>query len=190
MKPAAGQQVDDRPGEVAAAEDPLLHRFEAMLPAADPLVGGQPVFDEVQGPSGLEDAPHLAKGRRRHPGSCTASRWTARCRSCCPRTAATGRPDRTSAPGCSSRRRRLLGQFPADVGGLDRGDARDGRRIERDVEPRAEADLDDLPLEPVADAAAQRLGALEPARDVDDPREDVLAVNSMTEVSRRDAPER
>jgi len=56
------QQVDDRPGQVASAEDSLLHRLEASLPAADPLVGGQPVLDEVQGPAGLEDAPQFTKG--------------------------------------------------------------------------------------------------------------------------------
>ena len=56
------QQVDDWPGEVAAAEEPLLHRVEAVLPAAHSLVRGQPVLEEVQGPTGLEDPSQLAQG--------------------------------------------------------------------------------------------------------------------------------
>jgi len=57
-----GQQVSDGPGEVAPAEQSLLQWVEASLPAAHILVGGQPVLQEVQSPSGLEDPPHLAQG--------------------------------------------------------------------------------------------------------------------------------
>ena len=56
------QQIDDGPGEVASASKPLLQRVKAPLLAADPLIGGQPVLEEVQGPPGLEDPPHLAQG--------------------------------------------------------------------------------------------------------------------------------
>jgi predicted RNA polymerase sigma factor len=40
---------------VASAEDPLVHRLDASLPAAYPFVGGQSVLDEAQGASGLVD---------------------------------------------------------------------------------------------------------------------------------------
>ena len=56
------QQLDDRPGEVAAPERPFLQRFEPMLPATHPLVRGEAVFDEVQRASGLENASHLGQG--------------------------------------------------------------------------------------------------------------------------------
>ena len=42
-----GQQVDDRAGEVTPAEEPLLYRLKAALPAPHRLVRGQPVLDEV-----------------------------------------------------------------------------------------------------------------------------------------------
>jgi hypothetical protein len=53
------QQVHDGPGEVASASYPLLQWIEAPLPAADRLIGGQPVLEEVQGPTRLEDPPYL-----------------------------------------------------------------------------------------------------------------------------------
>jgi len=56
------QQVGNRPGEVTAAEQALLDRLEAVLPAADPLVGGQPMLDEVQRSARLEHPPQLGKG--------------------------------------------------------------------------------------------------------------------------------
>jgi hypothetical protein len=40
-------------GHAGTRLDPLLQRVEASLPAANPLVGGQPVLEEVQGPPGL-----------------------------------------------------------------------------------------------------------------------------------------
>jgi hypothetical protein len=66
------QQVDDGPGEVASAGDPLLQRVEAPLPAADPLIGGQPVLEEVQPTPGLENPPQgigpWVCRRANHPG--------------------------------------------------------------------------------------------------------------------------
>src|SRR5580698_1262502 len=56
------QQVDDGPGEVASAGYPLLQRVETPLPAADSLIGGQPVLEEVQSSPGLEDPPHFGEG--------------------------------------------------------------------------------------------------------------------------------
>ena len=45
------QQVHDGPGEVASADKPLLQRVKSPLPAADPLIRGQPVLEEVQAPA-------------------------------------------------------------------------------------------------------------------------------------------
>lgn len=70
----------------------------------------------------------------------------------------------------------LVGQLPGDVGGLNRGNSGDGRRVEGDVEPRAEADLYDVSSETLADPLAQRFDVLRSARDVHDPREDSLRV--------------
>jgi hypothetical protein len=53
-KARGGQQVNDGPGEVAAAEHALLQWVESSLPAAHILVGGQPVLQEVQGSPGLD----------------------------------------------------------------------------------------------------------------------------------------
>jgi len=76
----------------------------------------------------------------------------------------------------AGRAQALAGQSPADLGGLDRGDPGDGRRVEGDVEPRPEADLDDVPGQTVAHPAPQRCDGLGAARDVDDPREDSLPI--------------
>ena len=69
-------------------------------------------------------------------------------------------------------------QLPAEVGRLDGRDPRHGARVEGDVEARAEADLDDLAREPGAHPLAQRGRRLHPARDVDDPRQDLVAVDA------------
>src|SRR5579859_1645620 len=53
------QQVDDRPGEMAAARDPLLERVKAPLPTSDPLVGREPMLKEVQLPPWLEHTAQL-----------------------------------------------------------------------------------------------------------------------------------
>src|SRR3954470_21140855 len=53
------QEVDDRPGEVAAAEQPFLHRLETMLPATYPLVRGEAMFEEAKRAARLEDPTHF-----------------------------------------------------------------------------------------------------------------------------------
>jgi hypothetical protein len=68
------QQLDDWPGELASARDPFLNRVEASLPAAYPLVRGQPVFEKMQRPQvrGLKvdesvgTPGSVAPSRRRH----------------------------------------------------------------------------------------------------------------------------
>jgi hypothetical protein len=135
------------------------------------------VFDEVQGASGLEDAPHLGEGgghvRDRAQRPSREGGVIAVVREGQGLAIQAGPFDR-HAGGLQP----FLRELPADVGRLDRGDPLNGLGVERDVEPRAETDLDDIPLEPFADPATQRLGALQPARDVDDPRENLLAVKS------------
>ena len=59
VKPAFVRRSATGRVEVAAAEQPLLHRLEPALPATHALVRGHPVLDEVQPASGPEDAPHL-----------------------------------------------------------------------------------------------------------------------------------
>jgi hypothetical protein len=44
---------------------------------------------------------------------------------------------------------------------------------------RAEADLDDLSLEPLANPLPQRRDRLQPANAVDDPGKDVIAVETI-----------
>ena len=93
---------------------------------------------------------------RRGRGSCTSSRSTARRRTCRRRTAATARRGPSAGPGrssrrvacgrASSRRRRARWRRPGHR-----------RRVEGDVEPRPEPDLDDLAREPVAHALPLRL---------------------------------
>jgi hypothetical protein len=135
------------------------------------------VLDEVQGRPGLEDAPHLQQRgcdvgdraeRPRRDGGVEAVVFERQ------RLAVETRPLHRDL----RRRHPLRGQAPPDVGRLDRGDAGDGLRVERDVEPRAEAELDDLAFEASTDAASQRVVGLHPACGVDDPREDLLAVES------------
>lgn len=58
------EQVDDRAGEVTAAEEALVHRLQTMLPAPYVFVGGQTVFDEMQGSAWLENPAHLPQGDR------------------------------------------------------------------------------------------------------------------------------
>ena len=152
----AGQQVDDRAREVAAAEQPLLDGLEAVLPAAHALVRRQPVLEEVQRPAGLEDAPQLAqRGGDVGDGAQRPGREGGV-------EAVVGERQRLAVqPGPPHRDARrgdaLARQLPADVGRLDGGDLRDGRRVERDVQAGAEADLDDVAREARADPAAQRL---------------------------------
>jgi hypothetical protein len=70
------------------------------------------------------------------------------------------------------------GELPSGVRRLDRRHPRDGGRVERDVQARAEADLHDLAGEPLADAPALRLGHRRAAQPVEHPRQDVLGVQA------------
>ena len=71
------------------------------------------------------------------------------------------------APSLSQARRRepLAGQLPTGIGWFDRGDTRHGVRIERDVESRTEADLDDVAAQALAGTLPL---APEPKRPADD----------------------
>ena len=60
LEAGIGQQVGDRSGEVTPTEEALLHRFEPVLPSLHLLVGRQPVLDEVQCSTGLEDTTYLS----------------------------------------------------------------------------------------------------------------------------------
>ena len=59
----ARDELRDPAGQVATAEQALLHRFEAMLPALHRVIGGQPVLDEVQRAAGLEHPAHFGQRR-------------------------------------------------------------------------------------------------------------------------------
>src|SRR5262245_54828549 len=59
LEAGATNQARDLAGQVAASEDPLLHRLEAMLPPPDPLVRRQAVLDESHRTARLEHAPNL-----------------------------------------------------------------------------------------------------------------------------------
>jgi len=72
----------------------------------------------------------------------------------------------------------LARRLPAPVGGLDCGDPGNGCRVERDVEARAEADLDHIPRQAATDPAAQRLDHLGAAREAEDPRQDLSFIQS------------
>ena len=72
----------------------------------------------------------------------------------------------------------FAGQLPTGIGRFDRGDARHGVRIERDVESRAEADLDDLAAQPLAGTPPHRCDGLHPAAGVQDVRQDSFAVDA------------
>ena len=126
------------------------------MPAAHPLVGGQPVLKEVQGPPRPEDPPQLAQGgghvgdgaqRPRGQGAVEAvvGKWQ--------RLPVQTRPTHLDF----RRTEPLAGQSPARVGRLDRGDPGDQRGIEGNVEPRAEADLDDLAGQTLTDPSPQRV---------------------------------
>src|SRR5690606_11658556 len=54
-------EVGDPAGEVTPPGDPLLNRFEPVLPALHVLVRGESVLDEMQGASGLQHPAHLAQ---------------------------------------------------------------------------------------------------------------------------------
>src|SRR5688572_787655 len=56
------QQEDRVAGEVASAEDSLLHPVEAVLPAGDGGVRGCAVFGDVDGAAGLEHPGDLVQG--------------------------------------------------------------------------------------------------------------------------------
>ncbi len=119
----------------------------------------------VQGPPGLEDPAQLAKGggdvgdgaqRQGGQGGVVA---VVREGQRLPVEA--GPLDRDA--GC---RDALVGQFPGQVSGLDRVHPGDRRRVEREVETRAEADLDHDPGQTFADPAAYRFDGLHAASDV------------------------
>ena len=147
-----------------------------MLPAADPLVGGEAVLHEVEGPTGLEDPPDLPQGggdvgngaqRPGGQGGVAAVVGEGQ------RLAVQARPP----DGHRRRRQALAGQLPTGVGRFDGGHAADRLRVEGDVEPRAETDLDHLPVEAFADPAAQGLERLHAAGDVDDAGQHVFVVD-------------
>src|SRR5918999_3443502 len=154
---------------MAAAEGALLARLEPVLPALPPLVGRQPVLDEVQGPAGLEHASQLEQrgldigDRAQRPGR---QRGVA---------AVVGEGQRLaiqSGPLDRHIRARepLAGELPADVRGLDRRNAADSARIEGNVESRPEANLDDPSVEALADPLPLFTGDLHRAYDVHDAR--------------------
>jgi hypothetical protein len=170
-------QVHDRPGQVAAPEDPLVQRLETALGASHLLVRGQPVLDEVQRGCRLQHPPELVQrgddvGDRAH---------RPRRQGGVERVVGEGQPLAVE-PGPPDRHLRAAdpfgGQPPPDVGGLDRGDRGDDRRVVRDVEPAAEPDLHDLTREPGGDPLPERVSGLHPAGDVDDARQDVVRVDA------------
>ena len=145
LKPAS-VRIHDGPGEVAPAEEPLLQRIEPVLPAAHLLVRGQSVFDEVQRAARLEDPPHLAQrgggvgdGAQRPGGQRGVVAVVGHGSDCPSRPARRPGPatPRGAWPPASSRRRRARPRRPGD-----------GRRVEGDIEPRPEPDLDDRPCRP------------------------------------------
>ena len=165
-------------GEVASAGDPFLHRVEASLPAAYPLIGGQPVLEEIQGPPRLEDSPQLVQGGggvgdgAQRPGGQGGVEPVVREGQ---RLAVqTGPLNEDVCPSATD-----IGQLPAHVGRLDRGDTGDGSRIEGDIQPRSEADLDNVPGETSADPPAQRFQPLAATRVVEDPREHPIVVDAQ-----------
>jgi hypothetical protein len=142
---------------MAAAEQPLLHRLEAMLPAAHPLVRGEAVLDEVQRAARLEDAAYLRqrgcdlRDRAERPGTqggveAVVLEWQ--------RLAVQAGPLHADVGHSQA----FLGQLPANVRGLDCCDPRHRVGVERNVEPGAEAELDDLTAEPGAHSAALAAG--------------------------------
>ena len=162
---------------MAAPEHPFLQRLEAMLPATHPLVWGQTVLEEVQGAAGLENPPHLGKGgghvrnRAQRPRGQRGIEAVVLERQ---RLAIQAGPLHRDARLSHT----FLGQPPAHVGRLDGGNPGNGRRVEGDVVARAKAQLDDASFEPLADATSQRRDTLQPARDVDYSRKNLLAIES------------
>src|SRR4029077_13049410 len=61
LEACVGEQVGDRSREVTAAEQPLLHWFETVLPTLHLVVGSETVLDEVQSPAGLQDSAELCQ---------------------------------------------------------------------------------------------------------------------------------
>ena len=107
---------------MAPAEEAPLDRLEPVLPAPYRLVGGETVFQEVEGSARLEHPPDFPQGgadvgngaerERREGGVATAVRQGQR-------LAVEALPlDRDLRS-----RQPLAGQLPARVGRLDRGDA-------------------------------------------------------------------
>ena len=162
---------------MTAAEEALLDRLEAVLPALHVLVRGKAVLDDVQAAAGLRTrrssssaaamsgmvhmvhvdnaASKLSSGNGSVAAS-TPARWT----------------------GCSSRAEPLGGKLPADHRRLDSGHPLDGLGVVGDVQARAEADFDDFAREPFAHTATLRVRHLHVAHDIDDPRHDLLPVGA------------
>jgi hypothetical protein len=72
----------------------------------------------------------------------------------------------------------FVGQLPPNACRLDGGHLRHRGRIEGNVEPGAETDLDDVAIESFAHPSPLRVRGLHVAGNVDNPRQDLLAVDA------------
>ena len=64
LPPGRGEERRDVAGEVTATAEADLHRLESALPPAHVLIGGAPVFQEVQLTTRLDDAAQLGERGR------------------------------------------------------------------------------------------------------------------------------
>src|SRR6478609_10886662 len=162
----------DRPRQVAAVESLLLDGLEEALPALHVRLGGEAVLEEVQGAAGTQHASDLAEcpvdvgdraqGERREDGVGALVRETE------PLAVEVAADDGDGAA-CAA----VGAELPGDIGGLDRDDAGDLRRVEADVVPAAEAELDDLAAQALAGASAEVTELLVLAAERDEPRRDL-----------------
>src|SRR6476661_6310622 len=155
----------DRAGEVAAGEGPLLERLEAVLPAPHPLVGGEAVLEEVQATARPEHPPHLGERSREVGDGAQGQRGQHRVGARvleAERLAVEVAPD----DGDEAAGAAVGAEVPCHVRRLDGDDAGDLPRVEAEVGPAAEAELDDLALQPLAGPDPQRADPLAlPRRD-------------------------
>ncbi len=176
-KPASRKRRSGGADEVAAAGDALLEAVEAVLPAGDAGLGAQPVLEEVELAARAQDPAQLVQrgvdvgdGAEGERAECGVDRCVGQ------RDRLAVEPDELDL----DRRRGdpVRSTRPADGRRLDREHPLDLRRIDGDVQPGAEADLDDGAAQAGRDLGAMAADLTVVERDIGQPRDDVIVPES------------
>ncbi len=162
---------------MAAIGQSTLERVDALLPARHAWLGGATVLEQVQAPPGPQDPGDLAQGAagvgdgaQREGAEGGITRGVGQL------DGLTVESDMEHRDGGGSDA--VLGNPPSRGGRLDGEDLGDLIGVVGDVEARAEADLEDPTGESLHRCLAESLDALGTARELDEPRDDVIAVEA------------